>query len=164
MFSLLYYLSILPYPTTIVKHYFHIFCDANFSISSSLAPHYPSMSFRGGAKPRRGNLPVGCLLLQYFLMDWSRRLPRRMAGFRHAPRNDSDNRWLSASIQRRVKHQFEFPEYFIRELATIYPTMVPGAPEKADRTSMGILCSRAITTHRSCSTCAPFSISFSIFS
>jgi hypothetical protein len=28
-----------------------------------------------------------------------------------------------------------FAEYLIGELATIYPTMVPGAPEKADSTS-----------------------------
>ena len=49
-----------------------------------------------------------------------------------------------------------FPEYFIRELSRIYPTIVPGAPEKADNTSIGISCSRAITTQRSCSTCAPF--------
>ena len=87
MFSLLYYLSILPYPLPIVKHYFHIFCEINFSLSLCYTA-LSNMSFRGGAKPRRGNLPVQCLFLRYFSIDCTRRLPRRMASSRHAPRND----------------------------------------------------------------------------
>ena len=42
-------------------------------------------------------------------------------------------------------------------------TIVPGAPVKADSTSTWIPCSRAISTLRSWSTCAPFSMSRSIF-
>ena len=65
----------------------HVIESSNFSLS--LCYTAPSnMSFRGGAKPRRGNLPVQCLFLRYFSIDCTRRLPRRMASSRHAPRND----------------------------------------------------------------------------
>ena len=45
-----------------------------------------------------------------------------------------------------------------------YPTMVPGSPVNADSTSREMPYSRANSTLRSWSTCAPFSISSIIFS
>ena len=69
----------------------------NFSLS--LCYTAPSnMSFRGGAKPRRGNLPVQCLFLRYFSIDCTRRLPRRMASSRHAPRNDKLDTFCISSV------------------------------------------------------------------
>ena len=45
---------------------------------------------------------IGCFRIR----PRSRRLPRRMASFRHTPRNDSGSQQLSANNQQSDKHQF----------------------------------------------------------
>ena len=92
------------------------YCSTKFTLSCCCtAP--PRMSFRGGAKPRRGNLQHGSMMkyepinIEYpkFTMligcfrirPRSRRLPRPFG-----PRNDSGSRQLSAKNQQCDKHQF----------------------------------------------------------
>ena len=78
--------------------------------------------------PRRGVAPTwespGTLFVSAVLFDGLYQeiapqafpsVPRRMASFRHAPRNDSGSRWSVASDQQNDKLKFEFLQNEIYE-------------------------------------------------
>ena len=70
------------------------------------------------------------------------RLPRRMASFRHAPRNDSGYRWLIASIEQPDKHQFELhTHHYIKDLicAVFAAQQEQGTEQSFHASRLGIL-------------------------
>ena len=177
MFSLLYYLHILPYPYPIVKHYFQNFLIYSNGAGAPLA--FPRGE--GGFK---------------IVHIWA--ILKTDEGWRAVHHCIRSDRGTTHQISARCPHQSKiascesifdsFPpgEAFgcSRTIAPIHrtnfplvlrisyiiyghnysigPTMVPGLAVNADRTSTSILWSLANSTLRSWRTWAPFSMSRSI--